>query len=77
LNIRAAGEHIENVVSAGDLMRLLDLSRPRISQLESEGVVVRLGRGRYDLDRSIRNYVRRLRTVASNNGLLSDDCEEE
>jgi len=58
-------------------MRILDLSEMRVSVLAREGVIVRCSRGRYDLEASVRNYVRRLRLAASNFGLLEYSEYEE
>jgi phage terminase Nu1 subunit (DNA packaging protein) len=47
-------------VPVGTLARLLNLTEVRIQQLAKQGVVVKGGRGRYDLWNSIKGYVRYL-----------------
>jgi phage terminase Nu1 subunit (DNA packaging protein) len=47
-------------VTAAELMRLLGCTRPRITQLEKDGIVTRTGRGRYELA-SVPRYIDWLR----------------
>jgi hypothetical protein len=45
-------------ISASDLARALDVTTARIRQMAEDGTVVRSKRGRYDLIRSVRGYVK-------------------
>jgi hypothetical protein len=45
-------------ISASDLAQALDVTTARIRQMAEEGTVVRSKRGRYDLIRSVRGYVK-------------------
>lgn len=54
-----------------------DVSTRRIAQLADDGVVVRAGRGRFDLIASTANYCRRLREVASGRGENAPDLTAE
>jgi phage terminase Nu1 subunit (DNA packaging protein) len=45
--------------TAGDLAEALGLSEPQIFNLARSGVVIKTGRGQYDLARSMRNYYER------------------
>jgi phage terminase Nu1 subunit (DNA packaging protein) len=47
-------------VTGAELMRLLGVTRPRISQLEADGIVTRTGRDRYELA-SVPRYIAWLR----------------
>ncbi|GEO99509.1 hypothetical protein GCM10007887_24240 [Methylobacterium haplocladii] len=54
-----------------------DLSSRRVSQLAEKGIVVRVGRGRFDLDASTLNYIRHLREVAAGRGEGAPDLTAE
>lgn len=45
-------------IGTGTLARLLGLSRQRISQLVTAGVLVKLGRGQFDVETSVRAYLK-------------------
>ncbi len=45
-------------VEVGTLAKLFNLTSVRIHQLVSDGVVIRVARGKYDLWQSIRNYIK-------------------
>lgn len=47
-------------VEVGTLAKLFNLTSVRIHQLVSDGVVIRVARGKYDLWQSIRNYIKYL-----------------
>lgn len=47
-------------VPVGTLAKLFDLTEVRIQQLVGEGVVFKAGRGKYDLWKSIRGYIKYL-----------------
>jgi phage terminase Nu1 subunit (DNA packaging protein) len=49
------------LVPAALLMNVLQLSQPRISNLSSDGIVVRAQRGLYDLCATVRNYISYIR----------------
>lgn len=53
-------------VVVGTLAKLFDLTEVRIQQLAQEGVVVKSGRGQYDLWASIRGYLKYLRDFRVN-----------
>jgi phage terminase Nu1 subunit (DNA packaging protein) len=55
------------------LCKLLDLTPRRVQQLTSEGVLVKVERGRYDLVKSVRGYIAYLRDRA----LKADAAETE
>ena len=48
-------------VSQTDMCRALDVSRSAVNQLEEKGVLVKAGRGKYDIVQSTHNYIRRMR----------------
>jgi phage terminase Nu1 subunit (DNA packaging protein) len=52
-------------VSTADLAQLFDCSARQIQRLATEGIVVRLGRGRFDAEASTANYIRSLRQTAA------------
>nr|USU31601.1 hypothetical protein NG677_20130 [Methylobacterium sp. OTU13CASTA1] len=54
-----------------------DVSSRRVAQLADEGIVVRTGRGRFDLIASTANYCRHLREVASGRGEHAPDLTAE
>lgn len=60
-------------VSAVELAQWIDLSDKRVFQLAKEGVVVRVGRNRYDLQQSIINYIKYLRAQAQDTTLSLQD----
>ena len=47
---------------------MLGVSLDRITSLTNEGTVIKVGRGQYDLNASVRNYCGRLRGAASGRG---------
>jgi phage terminase Nu1 subunit (DNA packaging protein) len=47
-------------VEVGTLAKLFNLTAVRVQQLVSDGVVIRVARGKYDLWQSIRNYIKYL-----------------
>ena len=51
-----------DLIGTGALARMLAVSRQRISQLVAAGVLVRKGRGEFDLAVSVRSYITYLRT---------------
>ena len=58
----------ERLVSADVLGVWLDLSVPAISGLARRGIVVRVGRGKYDLAESVQRYCHHLRGTAAGRG---------
>jgi phage terminase Nu1 subunit (DNA packaging protein) len=55
----------DGTVSVVALARLFDCTPQLITRLANEGIVIKAGRGKYQLAISIRNYVRHLRDQAS------------
>jgi phage terminase Nu1 subunit (DNA packaging protein) len=55
----------KETISAAALAELLRLTPARIRQLAEDGVMVRTGHGKYDLELSVGNYVERLREQAA------------
>lgn len=51
-----------NLIGTGRLAYLLDVSRQRVSQLVAAGVLARKGRGRFEMDASVRSYIQYLKT---------------
>ncbi len=66
--MKAKAKFVERLVSADVLGVWLDLSVPAISGLARRGVVVRVGRGKYDLQASIHGYCQHLRGQAAGRG---------
>lgn len=54
--------------SAGELVRLFQATVQTITKLAREGIVVRTGRGKYDREKSITNYICHLRDTAAGRG---------
>lgn len=54
------------------LSRLLLISERRVQQLVDEGVITKVGHGRYDLESSVQGYVRYLQAGASNDQDIVD-----
>jgi len=52
-------------VSRLEIADKLDIDEYTVNALARKRIVIRLGHGRYDLDASLRNYIRRLREMAS------------
>jgi phage terminase Nu1 subunit (DNA packaging protein) len=59
------------------IAKAFDVSTRRVTQLAAEGVVVRAGRGQFDLIASTANYCRRLREVASGRSENAPDLTAE
>ena len=55
------------------LCKLLDLTPRRVQQLTAEGVLIKVERGRYDLVRSVRGYVKYLRDRALKSDMRDGD----
>ncbi|MCJ2056655.1 hypothetical protein MKL09_08815 [Methylobacterium sp. J-048] len=64
-------------VSVSVIAAAFDLSERRIGQLADKGIVIRVGRGKFDLLVSTANYCRHLREVASGRGEDSPDLTAE
>jgi phage terminase Nu1 subunit (DNA packaging protein) len=56
---------VDGTVSVEALARLFDCTPQLVTGLAREGIVIKAGRGKYQLATSIRNYVRHLRDRAS------------
>jgi phage terminase Nu1 subunit (DNA packaging protein) len=54
--------------SAKDLAAALDLTERRVQQLAEEGIVVKVGRGKYKAIESIRNFIKNLQDQEQGNG---------
>lgn len=58
------GERVHRIGSA-DLQQLFGITAPALSDLVKRGLVIRLGRDAYDLERSVNAYVTHLRGLAA------------
>ncbi len=54
------------IIEVDKLAELLDLSARRVQQLAADDVMVKAGRGRYDLFRSVQGYVKYLNALIPN-----------
>lgn len=63
--------------SVSEITAAFDVSDRRIGQLADKGIVIRVGRGKFDLIASTANYVRHLRDIASGRGEDSPDLTAE
>lgn len=59
---------LPKTISPVGLASLLGVSERLIRDLATEGTIVRMGRGKYDLEASVRGYCARLRETASGRG---------
>lgn len=58
-------DSVENVtVSSTVLAKLFDISTRRIRQLENEGVIQKVARGKYSLQTNVKNYINYLKTTS-------------
>lgn len=55
------------IVSTQQISEIMEFSKRRIQQLTDEGALVRVGRGKYDLRRSIKKYVETMTEKATPN----------
>jgi phage terminase Nu1 subunit (DNA packaging protein) len=59
------------------IAKLLNLTPRRIRQLVAEGIIPRVERGKYDLIRSVRGYVKYLQERAEGRGVEPSGLHEE
>lgn len=62
----------ENEVTADVLAKLFNMTPRRVHQLVKEGVIPKVGRGKYPLATSIRSYVGHLQGLAASTGTSND-----
>ncbi len=48
--------------AASTIAKLLGVSPRRLTQLVAEGIAIRVGRGRYDLTKTVQNYIAYLKS---------------
>lgn len=67
---------IPEVMTGGELSMLLGLASARVLDLARDGVMVRVSRGRFDVRKSLHNYLARLRDGAKLGGKAGPVTDE-
>ena len=63
--------------SASQMAALLEVTPKRVKQLADDGVMARVGRGRYDMVKSVQNFVRWQRERMAGNNIIKADEEKQ
>jgi phage terminase Nu1 subunit (DNA packaging protein) len=68
---------IPELMTGGELAMFLGIQSARVNDLARDGVMVRVSRGRFDVRKSLHNYLARLRDGAVKGGPQTDELKVE